>query len=100
MNVAGEFSPAAVSTNLRSEYESINLEYAKYAVSDPCYPLTSETNVKLGTTLAQKLEDAAVQYIAGIIDEDGLKAVWAEWSAEGGDQITDEYNEAYHAAND
>ena len=100
MNVAGEFSPAAVSTELRAEYESINLEYAQYAVSDPCYPLTSETNIKLGTTLSQMLEDAAVQYIAGIIDEDGLRAVWADWSAQGGAQITEEFNDAYHAAND
>ena len=31
-------------------------------------------------------------------DEDGLRAAWAQWSAEGGEQMTQEYNEAYHAS--
>ena len=97
MGVAGDFSPKASSTPLRDEYEYINNNYGKYAVSDPCYALTSETQVKLGATLSQMLEDAAVQYIAGIIDEDGLRAVWEQWAAEGGAQITAEYNDAYQA---
>ena len=100
MSVAGDFSPKASSTPLRDEYEYINNNYGKYAVSDPCYALTSETQVKLGTTLSQMLEDAAVQYIAGIIDEDGLRAVWEQWAAEGGAQITAEYNDAYQAIQD
>ena len=100
MGVAGDFSPKASSTALRDEYEYINNNYGKYAVSDPCYALTSETQVKLGATLSQMLEDAAVQYIAGIIDEDGLLAVWEQWAAEGGAQITAEYNDAYQAIQD
>lgn len=100
MSVAGDFSPKANSTPLRDEYEYINNNYGKYAVSDPCYALTSETQVKLGATLSQMLEDAAVQYIAGIIDEDGLRAVWEQWAAEGGAQITAEYNDAYQAIQD
>lgn len=100
MGVAGDFSPKASSTALRDEYEYINNNYGKYAVSDPCYALTSETQVKLGATLSQMLEDAAVQYIAGIIDEDGLRAVWEQWAAEGGAQITAEYNDAYQAIQD
>ena len=100
MSVAGDFSPKASSTALRDEYEYINNNYGKYAVSDPCYALTSETQVKLGATLSQMLEDAAVQYIAGIIDEDGLRAVWEQWAAEGGAQITAEYNDAYQAIQD
>lgn len=100
MGVAGDFSPKASSTPLRDEYEYINNNYGKYAVSDPCYALTSETQVKLGATLSQMLEDAAVQYIAGIIDEDGLRAVWEQWAAEGGAQITAEYNDAYQAIQD
>lgn len=100
MSVAGDFSPKASSTPLRDEYEYINNNYGKYAVSDPCYALTSETQVKLGATLSQMLEDAAVQYIAGIIDEDGLRAVWEQWAAEGGAQITAEYNDAYQAIQD
>jgi FlaA1/EpsC-like NDP-sugar epimerase len=36
--------------------------------------------------------------IAGLIDEAGLQAAWDDWAAQGGDMITAEYNEAYHAA--
>lgn len=100
MSVAGDFSPKANSTPLRDEYEYINNNYGKYAVSDPCYALTSETQVKLGATLAQKLEDAAVRYIAGIFSEEDLRAEWQAWADEGGAQITAEYNDAYQAIQD
>lgn len=98
MNVPGDLCPPAATTVLRTEYNDINAEYTKYAVSNPCYPLTSETDVMFGTTLKQSLEDAAVQYIAGYIDEDELRAVWQAWSDDGGAMITAEYNEAYHAS--
>lgn len=51
-----------------------------------------------GPSQSQSLMDAAVQYIAHEIDEDGLRAAWAQWSDEGGAMMTQEYNEAYHAA--
>lgn len=85
-------------TQLRQRYENLNAELTQYAVTDPCYPFVSETNTAYGTQLTQIISDAAVQFIAGIIDEDGLKAAWNDWAAQGGDQMTAEYNEAYHAA--
>ena len=85
-------------TELRQRYEDLNVELAPYAVLDPCYPLVSQTNIDYGAQLSPIISDAAVQYIAGIIDEDGLRAAWADWAAQGGDQITAEFNEAYHAA--
>ena len=98
MNVPGDLCIPMKLTALREEYNQINLDYAQYAVSDPCYPLTSETNIAFGTTLSQNISDAAVQYIAGIIDEAGLRAAWQQWSEEGGAMMTEEYNEAYHAS--
>ncbi len=97
MNVNGDLTPKAATTALRDEYAALNIAMTPYAVSNPCYPLTSETDVMFGTTLSTKLEDAHVQYIAGIISEEELRAVWQEWSDEGGAQMTKEYNEAYHA---
>ena len=85
-------------TALREKYNAINADYAQYAVSDPCYPFISETNVAFGSVLSTIISDAAVQYIAHQIDEDGLRAAWAQWSDEGGAQMTQEYNEAYHAS--
>ena len=37
-------------------------------------------------------------YIAGLIGEDELRAAWEDWAMQGGDMITAEYNEQYHAA--
>lgn len=97
MNVPGDLCTPQKLTELRAEYAKINEEYAQYAVADPCYPLISETNVAFGTVLKQIISDAAVQYIAGIIDEAGLRAAWQQWSDEGGAMMTEEYNTAYHA---
>lgn len=98
MNVPGDLCVPMKLTELRAKYNAINAEYAQYAVSDPCYPFISETNVAFGSVLSNIISDAAVQYIAHQIDEDGLRAAWAQWSAEGGEQMTQEYNEAYHAS--
>ena len=89
---------AGKKTQLRQRYEDLNAELAQYAVLDPCYAFVSETNVAFGTQLSQIISDAAVQYIAGLITEEELKAAWDEWAEMGGDQMTAEYNDAYHAA--
>jgi putative aldouronate transport system substrate-binding protein len=85
-------------TDLRQRYEDLNAQLAPYAVLNPCYPFVSETYTAFGTDLDTRINDAAAQYIAGMIDEDGLRAAWQEWSDMGGAKVTDEYNEAYHAA--
>jgi len=105
MGVAGnlEDPKAAVNrgvTQLRQRYEDLNAELAPYAVLNPCAGLTSETQISFGAQLDPIISDAAVQYIAGMIDEAGLQAAWDEWAAMGGDQMTAEYNEAYHAAHE
>ena len=80
------------------ENHELNIELAPYAVANPCFPFVSETYQAFGTQLDPIISDAAVQYIAGLIDEAGLRAAWADWAAQGGDQVTAEYNEAYHAS--
>lgn len=97
-NVAGDKTPYLQQlSDLRQEYNSYQLTELDNIVNDPCHALTSETYTMMGTTLSQMLEDAHVQYIAGLIDEDGLRACWDEWSAMGGDAMTAEYNAAYQA---
>ena len=98
MNVTGDLCIPQKQTALRDEYNQINADYAQYAVANPCYPFISETNVAFGSMLSTILSDAAVQYIACQIDEDGLRAAWAEWEDNGGLLMTQEYNEAYHAS--
>jgi len=105
MGVAGNLENPKASVNrgyttLRQRYEDLNVELAPYAVLNPCAGLKSETQINFGAQLDPIISDAAVQYIAGLIDEAGLQAAWAEWEQMGGAQMTAEYNEAYHAAHE
>ncbi|MBQ7866304.1 MAG: hypothetical protein IJ350_08030, partial [Clostridia bacterium] len=97
MNLPGDLCVPLRQSDLRLRYAQLNQELAPYAVSDPCYPFVSETNVAFGLQLKQILTDAATQYIAGIINEDELKAAWQQWYDEGGALIIEEYNAAYAA---
>ena len=97
MNVNGDLTPPTAATPLRSEYNQNLLDNAKYVIANPCLTFDSETNNLMGATINQEVEDAQVQYIAGKIDLDGLKAVYADWYAQGGDMILEEYQAAYDA---
>lgn len=97
-NVNGDLTPYLQEKSaLRMEYDAFQISEVDKIINDPCHALTSETNVMMGTTLSQMLEDAHVQYIAGLIDEDGLRAAWDEWSMMGGEAMTAEYTAAYQA---
>ena len=52
----------------------------------------------MGASLAQEVEDAQVQYIAGKLDLAGLQAAYADWHDQGGDMILEEYQAIYDAA--
>jgi putative aldouronate transport system substrate-binding protein len=97
MNVNGDLTPATASTPLRDEYNKNLVDNAKYVIANPCLTLESVTNNLMGATLNQEVEDAQVQYIAGKIDLAGLQAVYANWHAQGGDDILAEYQAAYDA---
>ncbi len=97
MNVNGDLTPATAQTPLRAEYNQNLLDNAQYVIANPCYTFDSETNNLMGATLNQEVEDAQVQYIAGKIDLEGLKAVYADWYAQGGDMILEEYQAIYDA---
>lgn len=98
MNVNGDLTPAPVQTPLRSEYNEYQKTMVEHCVFDPCHSLESETAVMFGSVLNTMLEDAHVQYIAGQIDEEGLRAAWQQWADDGGAAMTEEYNSAYQAA--
>lgn len=57
----------------------------------------SGTQAMFGSQLNTLLEDACAQYIANIIDEEKLKALFQQWRDEGGAKITGEFNALYHA---
>ena len=97
MNVNGDLTPATAATPLRAEYKQNLAENSQYVLFNPCYTFDSETNNLMGGTLNQEVEDAQVQYIAGKIDLAGLQAVYADWHAQGGDDILAEYQAIYDA---
>ena len=94
---SGEDLTVTATTALRTEYAAVNKECEVYCIGNPCYALESETNQMFGSVLAQNLEDAHVQYIAGKKSLEELQAAWQEWSEQGGAEIIKEYNAAYHA---
>lgn len=98
VTVINDLTPKAAGTPLRDEYASYNNTHIPYIIFDPCHALYSETYNTMGSTLNTLLEDAHVQYIAGLIDADELAALWQQWEDEGGAQMTKEYNDAYQAA--
>ena len=78
--------------------EEILLENIPYCIANPAEPLTSDTYAEKGAQLDQMITDARNQFIAGQLDEAGFKAVVADWYAQGGKQICEEYAAAYKAA--
>ena len=97
MNVMGDLCAPLRQSDLRARYAELNGILTPSAVSNPCYPFVSETQVAFGSQLSTILSDAAVQYVAGIIDQDDLEAAWQQWYDEGGALMIQEYNDAYHA---
>lgn len=97
MGTPGDLTIATASSPLRDEYAANNIEYAKYAVANPCATLSSETYIAFGSTLDTMLNDADVQYITCKIDEAGLRAIWQQWADEGGEMIKAEYTDALKA---
>lgn len=65
------------------------------AVHNPAQALISKTYVEKGARLDQIIADARIKYLAGQLDENGLKAEIQRWYAEGGQQIVEEMTELY-----
>jgi putative aldouronate transport system substrate-binding protein len=81
------------------EYDKqLNNFYYNYpgeTVSNPTWVLNSETFNERNTELGQMIEDAAIQYVTGAINDQGWAAVLARWRREGGDRIIAEYQAEY-----
>ncbi|MFS0724893.1 extracellular solute-binding protein [Paenibacillus sp. 1P07SE] len=66
-------------------------------IHDPSAPLDSPTYIERGGALQQIITDATYQYVLGDIDAAGFQKAVDRWRAEGGDQMIQEYTEAYQA---
>ena len=70
-------------------------ENAPYAVMNPVTGLISPTFNERGGDLEQMLSDAVIQYIMGVISFDEYLGVLETWRQRGGDQISQEFAQAY-----
>jgi putative aldouronate transport system substrate-binding protein len=83
---------------VQKRHLEVQAENIQYCIGNPAEPLTSDTYAKVGSQLDQMINDARNQFVAGQLDEAGFKAVVANWYAQGGQAICDEYTAAYKAA--
>ena len=67
----------------------------RYAIMDLTYPFISPTFVSRNAELRSIIADATIQYVMGHINEAGYWAAVERWRASGGQQIIDEYTQAF-----
>ncbi len=82
-------------SEITKEWKDATEQYAESCVRDYSSPLMSATQTEEGAELGKILEDARTQYIMGEIDEAGYDAAVERWYAQGGEQIAEEFTEAY-----
>ena len=78
--------------------QKLYAENIQYCVTNYGASYTSETYVANGTALDTILSEAQLKYIIGEIDEAGLEEQLKTWWTAGGEQVTKEMNDLYHAA--
>ena len=70
-------------------------EDLKSAVYNPAAAFVSPTYVAKGAQLDNIVADARIKYLAGQIDEQGLKDAIKLWNSSGGDKVQEEINELW-----
>ncbi|MBW4093904.1 MAG: extracellular solute-binding protein [Acidobacteria bacterium] len=67
----------------------------KSAVYNPAAPYISDTYVAKGVQLDNIVADARIKYLAGQLDENGLKDAIKQWDTAGGSKVKDEINKLW-----
>ena len=70
----------------------------QYAIMDPTYPFISPTFVSRNAELRSIIADAMIQFVMGQINEAGYWAAVERWRSSGGQQIINEYTQAFDAS--
>ena len=89
---------APASTPITILENELYAEDIQYCVTNYGASYTSETQVNNGAALDAILSDAQLKYIIGEIDEAGLEEQLKTWWTAGGEQVTKEMNDLYHAS--
>jgi len=89
----------APSTSLITQLENrLYEENIPYCVTNYGISYTSKTYADNGTALDAIISTAQLEYITGQIDAAGLDEAIQRWWNAGGEQVTKEINDLYHAA--
>ncbi len=97
-NNARPITVAPATSAIRLLENQLYEEDIQYCVPNYGASYSSDTYLADGAELDKILADAQLQFIVGEIDEAGLDEAIKTWKAAGGDQVTKEMNEKYHAA--
>ncbi|MGN7310934.1 extracellular solute-binding protein [Alkalicoccobacillus gibsonii] len=84
------YEPKTKATELEKDNED-------YLIPDLSVGLVSDTYVQNGDRLQGIIDDATYKYMLGQIDEAGFDAAVDNWLNQGGQDMIDEYTEAYNA---
>jgi putative aldouronate transport system substrate-binding protein len=100
MNVGGNtFYPVKQPTDYEQQVfdkrTEVMAEDLKSAVYNPAAPYVSATYVSKGAQLDNIVADARIKYLAGQIDEQGLKDAITLWNTSGGDKVKEEINQLW-----
>jgi putative aldouronate transport system substrate-binding protein len=79
----------------KEKAEKLIVDNENYLIHDPTIPLDSPTFAERGELLNQKMIDATYQYILGDLDEAGFEKAIEDWKKSGGENVINEFNEAY-----
>lgn len=99
MSCAGNYCLGSVSDEIgkRLAKERITYEDADL-IKDLSAPLVSETASDKMPTLNKNFDTSLFKYILGQTSDSDFEAAVQKWKADGGDQISQEYTEAYQKA--
>ena len=89
---------APASTPITMLEQELYAENIQYCVTNYGASYSSQFYVDNGTALDAILAEAQLKYIAGEIDEAGLDEALKTWWTAGGETVTKEMNDLYHAA--
>lgn len=82
----------------KEKAEKLTLDNNQFLIHDPTAPLDSKTYTERGTRLQEIIKDATYKFMLGSIDEAGFQQEVEKWRKDGGDQIIEEFNASYQAA--
>jgi len=100
MNVAGNTfypvkQPSDYEQQVFDKRTEVMAEDLKSAVYNPAAPYVSATYVAKGAQLDNIVADARIKYLAGQIDEQGLKDAIKLWDTSGGNKVKEEINKLW-----